>query len=807
VRLVLHRLRLAARSFLRTPGFAAIAVLSLGLGIALDTTMYGVVDAMLYPEIDARAPEQLYVVRARGDFGYVVDERTRTALLRSGFHTYDATGATGRGSSGYFEPHVVEHGRRMQQARGLTVAPNYFEVLGAQPLLGRTLTQSDYSSGASPLLINDGLANTLFRDGESPLGKVVDVDGAPHVVIGVLRTPPGGGNEVWMLPAAGRANDIGIGLIRLRDGASLRQAESEMAVLSARFAQLAHLGPKEAWFELQPVVGSQFGFDHFDFALIASVVAILLIACANLANLQLARGIGRSRELAVRCALGASRRDIIAQLMLESALLAFAGMSVGVLLSDWGIRIAQSRIPPVVADFVIAPQMSWRVLAFAAIACVFCVLIIGLVPALRVSRVDPNELLKSGAGTGANRHHRRQYAVMVAVEIALSLAVLSGTSIVVQATITLAQARIGYDPKPMAVAALALRPDHDTTVSYVSLSNALLARAHTVSGLSEATVTTSGNPHDAVTANDPSGGPREFPAPMYRYLIVTPSYLRTYHRRVIEGRDFLDGVPAKGEVIIDRVTARFLWPNADPIGAQIKLGSAASSKPWVRVVGVVDTDTAGTLFDPTHASMIQATSLGAIYYLPSASDSARVRGMLMVDVVARTSHAPTRLPVALLRALHDVPPLRALGAESMEDHLSITRERQAHEFVASTFVAFSALAIGLAAIGIYGIVVHSITERRRELGVRIALGASPRQVLEAVLREGNVVALSGIALGLLLTKRTADWLYAFTQADAKYDAPLFGAMAAMLFVIVVVAALAPALRATRIDPVESLRNE
>ncbi len=803
----MQRLRLAARSFLRTPGFTAIAVLSLGLGIALNTTMYGVVDAMLYPEIDARAPEQLYAVRARGDFRYVVDQRTRTALLRSGFHAYDATGATAVGGSGYIELHVVGYGRRMQQARATTVAPNYFEVLGVRPLIGRALTTSDYTNGASPLMINDGLANTLFRDGESPLGKVIDVDGTPHVVVGVRRTPPGSGNALWMLPAAGHANDVGIDLIRLRDGASLRQAESELAVLSARFAQLAHVAPKFAWFELRPLAGSQFGFNHFDFALIASVLAILLIACANLANLQLARGIGRSRELAVRCALGASRRDIVVQLMLESALLAFAGLSVGVLLSEWGVRLAQSRIPPVVADYVIAPQMSWRVLTFAGIACVLCVMIIGLVPALRVSRVDPNELLKSGAGTGANRKHRRQYAVMVAVEIALSLALLSGTSIVVQATMALEQTRMGYDPKPMAVATLALPVKHDTTVSYVSLANALLARARSMPNIGDATVTMSGNPHDAVTANDPSGGPREFPAPMYRYLIVTPSFLRTFHRRVIEGRDFLDGLPVQPEVIIDRVTARFLWPNADPIGAQIKLGSAASGKPWVRVVGVVDTDTAGTLFDPANASFIRATSLGAIYYLPTASDSVRVRGMLMVDVVTRTQSAPGRLPVALLRALHDVPPLRAVGAESMEDHLSITRERQAHEFVASTFVVFSALALGLAAVGIYGIVVHSITERRRELGVRIALGASTRQVLEAVLREGNVVALAGIALGLLLTKHTADWLYAFTLEDAKYNAPLFAAMAALLFVVVVVAALLPALRATRIDPVESLRNE
>ena len=195
------------------------------------------------------------------------------------------------------------------------------------------------------------------------------------------------------------------------------------------------------------------------------MVAVLLIACANLANLQLARGIGRSRELALRAALGASRRDIVMQLLLESTILAAAGLILGLVLTFWGVHLLGSRIPPSVAEYVIAPQTSWRVMVFAVVACVVCVILVGLLPALRVSRVDPNELLKAGAGTGAHKRNRRQYGIMVAAQMGLSLALLSGAAIVVRSAGYYRGLRVGYDVKPMATATMYLRSDKPTTGS------------------------------------------------------------------------------------------------------------------------------------------------------------------------------------------------------------------------------------------------------------------------------------------------------------------------------------------------------
>lgn len=809
MRLTMQRLRLAARSFLRTPGFTAIAVLSLGLGIALNTTMYSIIDALVNPRVEMRAPNRLFRLDIWGDRHNRVSSRDVAELLQSGLQSLDA--ATGSRRQSFLSGDAVEYERRYDKAGTVVVRPNYFDVLGVRPIAGRIFTNADYTTNANDAVISDRLAGSLFPDGDSPIGKVIDLNGEPHTVIGVLGRAahfPGDNTDVWILPNAGEAHELPLTLVRLRDGATLDQANNEMQVLAARFAQLAGELPKDVRFQLTPAIQHQFSYSGFDFALVASVIAILLIACANLANLQLARGIGRSRELALRAALGASRADIIAQLMLESALLAIGGLIAGLLLSFWGMHLLRNRIPPIIANYSVDPQTSWRVLVFAVVACVVCVMLIGLVPAIRVSRVDPNELLKSGAGTGASRRHRRQYGIMVAAEIALSLALLSGAALVVRAALAFQAPTLAFDTAPLSVAALLMVPPRDTTVSYATVMNQIVSRSRRFPDVADAAVSTSFRVvGDEITANDPSGGPHGVDAPMYSAAVVSPSYFRTLRWPVVKGRDFLDGVPVHPEVIIDQQTARALWPGADPVGAQIKLGAADAKVPWVRVVGVVKDAVRRSQSDLSQASGVLSHPVGQIFYLPSGTDSAHVHGSAFYTLTVRAKSDPRRMPVTLLSHLHGLPETRVMVAESFDERNAYGAVRRRHDFVATMFSVFAGLALGLAALGIYGIIVHSVAERRRELGVRIALGASARQVLHAVLREGNVVALSGIALGLLITKYTVSWLHAFTLEEAEYDAPTFAAMAIVLFAVVVLAALVPALRATRIDPVESLRNE
>ena len=812
MRLSRHQLRLAARSFSRHPGFSLVAVLSLALAIALNTTMYSVIDALVNPKLDIQDPDRLYWLTIWGDYRNRVDEPTRAALLRTGFNTYESiTLYTGAG--GPSRQVAVEHGRNYAQSSVAVVAPNFFAVLGARPITGRGFVDSDLNAESQPVVITDALAASLFRDGESPIGQLIDLDGNPSPVIGVVSRAahlPERGADVYRLPPPGTPlSSIQSNVVRLHKGVSAEVADKQLRVLSARFAAQLGVQPGDVWFQLSAMKRPQFRFRNFHWALIAAVVAVLLVACANLANLQLARGIGRSRELALRAALGASRGDIIAQLVLESAMLAGAGLLLGMVLTFWGVHLLSSRIPPSVSSYITAPDTNWRVLVCAVVASVVCVMLVGLVPALRVSSVDPNDLLKSGAGTGASRKNRREYGMMVIAEIGLSLALLSGAAVVVRSAIRLNAIDVGFDLTPLSSVWMRLMAmPHDTTIRYAELSNQLVSRARSAPDVADATMSLRTSlENQSVTVYGKDGAPHVTGAPMTQVNVVSPSYLHTFGLRVVSGRDFLEGAPGEPEIIIDQTTADVLWHGADPVGERIKLGDARSTRPWVRVVGVV-----GTIKDPNNPitsrpSSSKASRLGAIFYLPSARDSVvvtRTRG-LIAFVVARSKTDHERLPITLKRHFQQMGPLRVLFTGRMNEE--IWRERASHDFVAAMFATFAALAISLAALGIYGIVTHSVAERKRELGVRIALGATPRDVLRAILREGNVLALSGVAVGLLCTKYTAGWLLAFSREDDQYDAPLFAAMAAALFVVAVLSALIPALRATRIDPVESLRSE
>lgn len=804
--------RLAVRSFARRPAFAVVAILSLGLAIALNTTMYGVLDAMVNPTLDVVEPHDIYSLKYTGDFRHSVDNTRRTALLRSGFRTYDAVS--------YFQPSrglaAAEHGRRYQQATMVTVGPDLPRVLGVHPLAGRAFVEADVVSGTQPVMITDRLAATLFAAGEEPIGAIIDVDGEPHPVIGTVRGDTQFPRaDVWMLPPASvQLAALPVNIVRVKKGVPVAEAQAELDVLARRMEAMSGDGAKSSAFVLGPIVSTQFHYQHFHFALIAAVVAILLIACANLANLQLARGLGRARELAIRASLGATRRDIMSQLLLESAVLAIAGLAVGLVLTLWSAELLRSRIPPSIGGFVVQPQTSWRLLVFAAAAWVVCVLLVGLVPAIRVSRVDPNTLLKSAAGTGSNRANRRQYGAMVAAQVALSLALLSGAAIVMRSEIRLRNFDMGYDASPMTRARMFFRADHDTAFSRVAFFNQTLRRVRSLPNVAEASIETYRSViNKTVTVYDAGNAIQEVPAPLFDYSIVSPSELRTYRLPVLRGRDFLDGTPGAPEVIVDEQTARVLWPKADPVGKQIKLGDARSDAPWARVVGVVGASRRtmslgvdGWIGAETSPENESTRRPGRIFYAPDARDSIRTdKRFFGFGIVVRAKSDPDRMPIILRRGLLRASPLNLLEVESMEDRLRGVR--QGLGFVVTIFCLFAAIAIGLAALGTYGIVAHSVAERRRELGVRIALGATGANVLSVVLREGNALVLGGIALGLLLTKLTSRWLQAFAFENDLYDAPMFAAVAVALFAVAVLAALVPALRATRIDPVESLRSE
>jgi putative ABC transport system permease protein len=805
----LGNIRLALRTLGRNRTFATIAVLSLGVAIALNTTVYALIDAMVAPQLDVRQPEQVFFIKLYAD-GHRLTPRALDDAFRAGLHGYE--GVTGFRRLG---DHVtVEHGSHVHDASAVIVRSDFFAVAGIRPMAGRVFGPAD--EGSPVAIISDRLAAQLFPDGESPLGEAIDVDGRRQTIIGVVRWEPRfylANYDLWILPTDSKA-PLWPTLIRLRSGIAHSVVKTELSVISERLAISVGQPPGSMAILLGATPVRPFKTGPFHLALVASAIAILLVACANLANLQLARGLGRGSELALRSALGASRRRLTVTLMWENAVLAAGGLAVGLIFAAWSAHALRALVPSQVANYVVAPRPSWGFVPVATLASVVALLAAGLWPAWRVAGVNPNALLRNRAGTGAHRHHRRLYAALIVVQIALALPLLSGAALLARSawrledTSYVIQNYVGFNPAPIIVSQVKVNATPGVRVRLDSLAYSLGERLRGIRGVSAAAVTTSAAPEGrAVTIVDADGRSREIPAPMWSAGVVTTSYLRTLGRALSAGRPFSGGLESEAQVIVDEPTARFLWPGVSAIGRRIKFGDFRSSAPWARVTGVLrdarDTATI-SLMDP-----LSGHHLGPVYrtFTPSDTVVSSAAGIAL-QVYARSESNVQRSAIDVRHALWATPGVLSSYTAPADNAYGLTDQRAGEGFIALIFSTFALLGTGLAMMGVFGVVAYSVSERRREFAVRVSLGATPRIILRTVLREGNILVLLGTAVGLFLTKRSAPWLGMFlTGVNDLYDAPLFAALALALGLVVFLAALVPALRVIHADPVEALRND
>ena len=793
------RLRVALRTLRKQRVFTAVVILSLGLAIALNTSMYGVLDALVHPRTDIRDPDRLFWLQYYGSYK-ISTSAERDSAVHQGVKAIE--------QSTYFAPWVL--GANNLDSDGIIssrsiagVGLEFFPLLGGRFVEGRAFIASDEYATPRPIVINEQLAAQLFPGRPHVLGERFKVGDSTYSIIGVLSkytTLPEFRTEAFIL-AQPRGLGAYLRLVRLRHESNRGETDQQLNLVAAQLAHAAGLGPKDLGLRIRMVSDPEYHYQGFHIALILSVTAVLLVACANVANMQLARGIGRRRELALRSALGASRRRIISHLLLESVVLATTGLLFGLLLTAWATIGLHAIIPPSVGKLIVEPQWNWRVFLSAIAATLACILIVGVVPSVAVSRVDPNELLKSGAGTGATRHHRRQYGYLVVAEVALALFLLSGAAALVRAATRLADYFNGFDTKPLANAIHRNRLlDGQKQALSVVMAQAV-QHARTTPGVADAVATSSqATVGDSVTIADSASGLRAIPAPMSRAQIVTPGYLRTMDLPLLRGRDFAEGERDVQVAIVDDFTAMSLWPNGNPIGALIKMGAPHTDVSYVRIIGVFGYR-GKEMKQRYEISELNGMRLGTVLMLPNPRDSivgGKWPRTMSVTVRAASGDA-TKLPVALRQA-------GFMSSITLDDAYGVTRSRQTQAFVVELFVAFAALGLGLAGFGVYGVVAHSVAERRREIGVRIALGASHRDILHAVLRESVVIGLLGVAVGLLVTKYGVQWLGAFAL-DEIYNAPLFAGAAVFLLMVTGASALIPALRATRVDPTESLRSE
>ena len=804
--------RVAFRTLGRHKGFTIVAVLSLAIAIALNTTMYSVLDAMLRPYINARKPENIWEVRFYANDARKLDYANVERALQSGAKGYD--GVTGTDFMlGRYTGTLVENGSHYKRVRLTIVRPNYFAFLGSQPLQGRLFAPFDSVSGTTNAVISDKLSSKLFPD-ESPVGRSITVEGNGYTVIGVLERSSVFyplSSDIWILrPPKQRPTPIT--LMRTTDGVDEKVLRTSLATISAQITLESAEPAGTMGFYLKHFEVKQFRIEGFHFALFGAVGAVLLVACANLANLQLARGLARNRELALRSAVGASRRQLIQHLLLESGILAFAGLVLGILLTLWGAWIVKGFVPPEITDYMIEPRTSWRVFVFASFAAVLCLFLVGLLPALHVSRVDPDSLLKSSSGTGANKEHRRRYGMMVIAQIGFALPVLVGAIVVLQTAFKmrsreyLGRERYGYDPAPLIAGNVNFLSDTVRVIKVAGVASDLVGRAKALSGTLEAAVSYTEQPEKRiVSVDDENGAVREEPAHQWGYDVVSPSLFRTMGIAIERGRDFKEGEFGRS-VIMDAGSARFLWGHHDPVGRSIKFGNAQSDAPWYRVVGITkDQRDTATIRRMNYSYGFRLTE---VYRVIAPSDSFVLgrRWWRRLTLYARVRGNTELAAVRLQRALRSAPVVDGPSVTPIVDEwMAYMKVRQ--DFVAALFTTFAFLGLSLVAVGVYGIVSHSIAERRRELAVRISLGATARNILHSVLREGNALILAGIAFGLLFTKYTVWWLGQFMDENAGYDALLFAVIATGLFALAAFAAFIPALRATRIDPVEALRHE
>jgi putative ABC transport system permease protein len=817
--------RIATRTLLRHPTFAITATLALALAIAVNTTMFSVLDAMINPRIGIQNPQQLLSLRYFGRIGKRVDVSEHDRILGQSGRSYSAV--TGSGFYG-FGGATVERGASVQPASVIIVRPNYFAVMGVAPLQGTLSPASDRATAASTVVISSRLRAALFRDEESPIGQTIDVDARPYRIIGITTRYAGAyslDTDVWMFPQPGAV--IATNLIRLRSGVTKQEAAKEFDLLAARLAIAEGESPKDSRFDLREIT-QQFEVQRFHWALIGAGLAVLIVACTNLANLQLARGIGRASELAVRSALGASRPQIVSQLMIESCVLTIAALILAVLLSLVGNALLHATIPPNVAQYVIEPQSSWRMVLFAAAAAVTCLTLVGLAPAIRVSRVDLNSLLKSRAGTGAHRTNRRTYGALVVTQIALTLPLVSAAVLLSRSALRTAEAdyrkqeQYGFDTTPLIQANFFLPVLAGIKLPIAEIANNLVSRTRGISDVADASVIVRQKPiNGAVSVEDADGSIRELPALSWSYEIVTPSYFRTMGLPMERGSDFSEGGHSTPTLIMDRGTGWYLWPRSSSVGRMVKLGDAHSNAPWIKVDGIVG----DSLSEDARGLRRVADTLRVnhIYRLMTVNDTVTSSyNAMLVTLFVRAKRDPQRVASSVRRALADIvlPGLtptmgtdgtvRSSGRHDVrlyEENLGIPQRITVVRFIAGLFTTFGVVALSLSALGVYGIIAQSVADRKREVAVRISLGATPRNIVYALLREGNVLVLAGVAIGLYTTKQTIGWLGSFLGEVDLTNALLFGAVCVALFGAMVLSALVPAVRATKLDPMEVLRAE
>jgi putative ABC transport system permease protein len=693
------------------------------------------------------------------------------------------------------------------------VTPEIFPLLNAKPLAGRTFLAEDGKQGAAPVaVLSENLWRTSFGSNPALIGQSITLDMRSFAVVGILpasfRYPDGAPHQdVWISVAQDplfgpRMSQPGarvlVGIGRIKPGVSLTQAQAEMNILGARLAKQYPAEDSGFTIRIEPyrqvVVGN---VKSALLILLGAVGLVLLIACANIANLLLSRATSRGREIAVRIALGAGRARIVRQLLTESGLLGLLGGSAGVLFAAWGVWSLRPFLPSDVSQ-ISSIHVGGSVLAFTLVLSLAAALAFGLAPALLATPSNLQTNIKEGERAGHRRsQHVRSFLAISEISLAMVLLVAGGLLMRSFALVT--SVNPGFDPKNVIEAEVSLPQfQYSTPQRWTAFSNELLAHLHAQPGLRDSALAAplpmdrqgEANFEFNIVGNPPLPPGKSTTAD---YATVSPDYFRVMQIPLLKGRFFSeqDSPSNPKAAIISETLARRYFPNQDPIGKQMRFGFPPDSNVSREIVGVV-----GDVRD-----VALSRKPGPMMYVPFAQ--APLYGG---EVVVRSSLSASSVAVGIRQAVHSIDKnLPVTDVESFPDALgaSVTQER----FRTLLLSSFSGIALILAAVGIFGVISYSASQRTHEIGIRMALGAQQRNVLRLILGQGAKLALLGLGAGavaaLLLTRLMASLLYGVSATD-----PLtFGAVAIVLLGVAVTACYIPARRAMRVDPMVALRHE
>jgi putative ABC transport system permease protein len=796
----LQDVALAVRSLRRSRGFVIVSVLSLGLALGVTTTMFGIVDAVLNPAVPLRDPARLVSVSNGGDgAGHNVTWYETFTPAQRANEIFEQVAITSRDYS------FLRIGTHYDRQTVLAVSPNFFAVTGIRPFLGRVFAADgrDAASGDAAM-ISFRLWRSALGGQRDLRGASVEVEGRIYRVVGVL--PPYSPNGAVYLPlpangTAARSATVYASLVaRLAPGVTAAQAERTLrAVVDPVLTATYGVGRRPFRYRVEPVLPERpASMDDLQGILLASALVVLMIACGNLANLMLARGLARERDYALCFALGAKRSNVIRQTLIEGLLCALGGAVIGVLIAAWAFDLATYRMTREVPILgAMAVSLNWRVFAFSALAATTTSLSFALVPAIRTSDVDLNLPLKSGAGTTTGRV-RSRFSTLVVGEVALTMTLLLGAALLMKAVRAMRTTDLGYNPRGLVEVETYLA--RGATKRYGVVSDADMSRVLErvlsypgVIGAAREGVGSTPRVGPGLVSALAGGGNRRLYAPSYS--AVSAEYLRTLGVPITQGSDFAQGDAAvRGAAIVNETAARLLWPSESPVGGMLKLGDLETDAPWVHVVGVAR--------DVRRLSTVMPVTDGApaVWVVPPPGGSVGL-DRLRVRVPA---HREAELRTALDRLVRQsLPPGSIVVVKSSME--SFDDAVLARDFVARLFVVFGAIALGLAAVGLYCLLAFTVAERRRELAVRSALGASGAQLGRMVAHDAAVMVLAGTGVGAFLAMWLARVLDALLYSVFYTDVVALLAAEALLLAVAVVACFVPARRAARSDPVEVLR--